>query len=134
MQALQMVHEIDPADEISAEVKHFVSDVEPLGAQILVAVYMRPEKTKGGIIVPDSTSGTRTEDRYQGKVGLVLKIGPLAFSEDDKHHWGDRVPKAGDWILYRVGDTFPFILGKRTCRFVEDVDVKAIVKRPDIVL
>lgn len=131
MQALKMLHVNDPAQEIKEELGTRVDALEPLGAQILVGVYVRPAKTAGGIILADSTIG---EDDYQGKVGLVLKLGPLAFHEDDTHRWGDSVPKVGDWIMYRVGDTFSCKIGKRTCRFVEDVDVKAIVQSPDAIL
>ncbi|MDE2467166.1 MAG: hypothetical protein KGL35_00040, partial [Bradyrhizobium sp.] len=97
MQALKMVHAVDPADEIRSEVGKLVDDIEVLGAQVLVAAYIRPERTAGGILLPDVPNSTRAEDEYQGKVGLVLKCGPLAFVEDDKHHWGSRIPKAGDW-------------------------------------
>jgi co-chaperonin GroES (HSP10) len=94
-------------------------------------VYERPDRTKGGVLLADRT---REEDLYQGKVGLVVKLGNLAFVEDESHVWGERKPKEGDWVCYRVGDTFPFIVGKRTCRFVQDVNVRAILHRPDIVL
>lgn len=129
--AIMMLHEIDPKLEINNEVKGLIDDVEPLGAECIIGIYVRPTKTKGGILLADNTKG---EDLYQGKIGLVLKKGPLAFQSDDTHHWGDKVPQVGDWVLFRIGDTFPFILGARSCRFVEDVNVKAIVHRPDIIL
>ena len=126
-----MTHTVDPKQEIMAEVNAVVESLHPLGAQVLVGTYIRPKMTAGGIHIPDSTQG---EDIYQGKVGLVLKLGPLAFKEDDTHKWGDRVPQVGDWVMFRVGDTFPCTLGKRAGRFVEDVDVKAILSKPDYVL
>lgn len=130
-QALEVVHARDPRDEILEAVGPYLGDIEPLGASVMVVVYERPDRTKGGILLADAT---REEDLYQGKVGLVVKLGTLAFVEDESHHWGARKPEAGDWVCYRVGDTFPFIVGKRTCRFVEDVNVRAILNRPDIVL
>lgn len=130
-QALEVVHERDPRDEIMEAVGPYLGDIEPLGASVMVVVYERPDRTKGGILLADRT---REEDLYQGKVGLVVKLGNLAFVEDEDHVWGGRTPKAGDWVCYRVGDTFPFIVGKRTCRFVQDVSVRAILHRPDIVL
>lgn len=131
MTALKMIHAVEPKQEILDEIGALIGDVEPLGAQVLVAAYVRPEKTAGGIILADNTRG---EDNYQGKVGLVLKLGPLAFADDAQHQWGARKPVVGDWVIFRVGDTFPTILGKRQCRFVEDVSVKAILARPDSVL
>jgi len=134
MQALKMVHTVDPAEEIRAEVQSYIEEIEVLGSQVLVAAYIRPEKTVGGIILPDTPNSARAEDEFQGKVGLVLKSGPIAFKDDDTHKFGDRIPQPGDWVLYRVGDTFPLKIGKRHCRFVEDVSIKAILKRPDSVL
>lgn len=133
--ALLMAHEVDPKTRIYDTMGAFVDEVTVMGAQLVVGVYMRPEKTRSGIIL---SADTRSEDRYQGKVGLVLKKGPLAFVEDDRHSFGERTPQVGDWIMFRVGDTFAFHLGgsndDNLARIVEDVDVKAILARPDIVL
>jgi len=38
-------------------------------SKVLVALYVRPAKTKGGIWLSDKTV---EEDRYQGTVGLVI--------------------------------------------------------------
>ena len=57
-----------------------LSGVEVFNTQVLVAVYIRPEKTSGGIIRPDSV---REEDKYQGKVGLLLKKGRTAFIDEE---------------------------------------------------
>lgn len=129
--ALEVEHDRDPKLEIMEAVAPYLADIEPLADIAMVAVYTRPDRTKGGILLADRT---RDEDLYQGKVGLVLKLGNLAFVEDENHTWGGRTPQVGDWVCYRVGDTFPFIVGERTCRFVRDVNVKAILHRPDIVL
>lgn len=130
--AIAMLHEVDPKQEILAEVKPYLADVEPLGTDVLLAMYIRPEKTKSGLYLPEN-KGARHEDQYQGKVGLVLKMGPAAFREDDSHVWGGRVPQVGDWIAVNVGDTWSCELGKRRCRIVEDVHCKLIVQRPDII-
>lgn len=127
--ALLMDHKVDPKQELLREVEPFLDDIDVLGAYLLVAIYKRPEKTASGIYMPGKA---RAEDEFQGKVGLVLKAGPTAFMEDETHHFTE-APVVGDWVLFNVGDTFGFELGERRCRFVEDVNVKAILKRPDIV-
>lgn len=128
--ALEVEHDGDPKQHIRDAVDPYLKDIEPLGSLVMVVVYERAKKTKGGILLADSTI---QEDHYQGKIGLIVKMGDLAFAEDDEHHWGVK-PQVGDWVCYRVGDTFPFIVGDRTCRFVQDVGIKAIVHRPDIIL
>lgn len=54
---------------------------EPTGWHVLCLMYVRPERTKGGIIL---THDTRREDVTQGRVGLVLQLGPEAFSDQEK--------------------------------------------------
>jgi co-chaperonin GroES (HSP10) len=130
--AMQMVHAKDPKAEILDEVGPFLKDVQPLGTGVLIGVYIRPNKTAGGIMLVD-TVGARREDAFQGKTALVLAMGEMAFTEDANHRWGGVIPKVGDWVAINVGDTWAFELGSRRCRVVEDVDVKLVLQRPDIV-
>lgn len=130
MQAVAMKHVVNPKLEIQKAVAPLVEKMTVLGPQVLIAVYIQPERTAGGIILTDQT---REENNYQGKIGLVLKVGPVAFHEDDDHKF-PIVPKVGDWVMFRVGDTFEFIIGKRKFRLAEDVSIKAILTDPDIVL
>lgn len=129
-QALPAYHATDPKDDIWAEVRPYLDGIRVLGARILVGVYVRPEKTKSGLLL---TARTLDEDRYQGKCGLLLAKGSLAFQDDATHRFGAVTPQVGDWVVFRVGDTFPFELGERRCRCVEDVDVQMIIDRPDSV-
>jgi co-chaperonin GroES (HSP10) len=129
-QAIAMLHKADPRSELQDKVDKLVGLIQPLGTGVMVAVYKRPARTAGGIILTDKT---KDEDDYQGKVGLVLKLGPIAFEDDATHRFGDAVPKPGDWIVYNVGETFSFELGSQRCRIIEDVSVRAIIDQPDIV-
>lgn len=129
--ALLMEHSVDPRLEIEKDVAEYIKGFEPMGALVVVGVYERPDKTKSGLYI---AAKTKEEDKYQGKVGLVLAMGPLAFQEDASHRWAGKLPQVGDWVVYRIGDTTGFELGERRCRFVEDVDIKAIVAQPDIIL
>ena len=58
----------------------WLDSIEIFHNQVLVATYIEPEKTRGGIIRPDRTLA---ENRFQGKAALVLKMGPLAFVDDN---------------------------------------------------
>lgn len=127
--AIKMTHAVDPRKALSEKAKTFIAKVRPLGARVLIATYMRPAKTAGGILL---TEQTLDEDRWQGKVGLVVALGPLAFKEDEHHIWGDLKPKLGDWVLVNVGDTRKLDMEKNPCRFVEDVHIQAIIDDPDV--
>lgn len=129
MPASLMVHSEDPAEELRAKIGD-ISKVDILHNQILVAVYVRPEKTKTGIFLADQT---RNEDRYQGKAGLVLKKGPLAFVDDDTNKFHGQNVEIGDWVFYRVSDGFPLILNGTLCRLLEEVHVKGKIPSPDVV-
>ena len=119
----------DPANEIRKRIGD-ISQIEVLHNQILVGVYIRPEKTKGGILL---TPQTRDEDRYQGKAGLVLKKGPLAFVDDDNNKFHGQNVDIGDWVFYRVSDGFPLVLNGTLCRLLEEVHVKGKIPSPDVV-
>lgn len=128
---LRMEHEDDPRREIIAAIGD-IAGIEVMHNQVLIALYRRPDKTKGGIFLSDVT---RKEDEYQGKVGLVLKKGPLAFVDDAHSKFGGQDVAVGEWIGIRPGDGWPVALmgteGKVECRMVEDVHIKMRLSAPD---
>jgi len=111
--------------------------------EVLLAIYQRPEKTAGGIIL---TQNSLKEDLYQGKVGLVIKIGASCqFERKD--------PKTGitygipvslyDWVLVRPSDTWALDVNgdpntfKREdfvpCRLVYDDQIRGKVAHPQVI-
>lgn len=132
---LQVIHDRDPREAVWQDVGEHIKGIEPLCAGVLLIMYERgmggEARTKSGIFLPDQTT---SEDKYQGKAGLVVKLGPIAFTDDASHQWGDMIPQVGDWVIVNVGDSFPFDLpNKRRARIVDDVSVKAIIQQPDAV-
>lgn len=85
--------------------------------RVLVASYVASVITPGGIYKPQKTLD---EDRYQGKCGLVLAMGPAAFKfEEDPH--GKLAPKIGQWVLYRPADSWEVGVGEGApCRVIYD--------------
>lgn len=114
-----------------------LSDYDIFHNLVLVATYVPPETTKGGIILADRTLD---EDRFQGKVGLVLKVGPLAFVDDAKTQFGKKKVEPGDWVIYRPSDAQELFIRDRRqmnaglpCRLIEDVFIKATVADPTLI-
>lgn len=100
-----------------------------IGNQLLVGIYVREKM--GSIIVADST---KQEDIYQGKVGLILKTGPKAFDRDWQKLYGDNViPKAGDWVTFKVYDSWQQKINGEPCRQMNDDQIRAVVSNPDMV-
>lgn len=127
MPPMKMAHDADPSKEILETVGD-LSELEIFNNQILVGIYIRPQKTKGGIILTDATVD---EDRYQGKVGLVLKVGASAF-QDEKGQWFKNVDiKVGDWVVFRPSDGWAIAVNGAPCRILEDYSVRARVQHPD---
>jgi co-chaperonin GroES (HSP10) len=124
-------HEEDPRLPLMRDLGN-LDHIKLFNNQILVAIYKRPERTKGGIIRIDST---RKEDEYQGKVGLVLKTGPLAFEDDDRNQFHGQRVEPGDWVGYRVQDGWTLIVngpgGAIPCRVLEDVHIRIGLTSPD---
>lgn len=127
MPFMTMDHEVDPADSIRKEMGD-ISSVEVFNNQVLVAVYIRPQKTKSGIIL---TNQTTDEDRYQSKVGLVLKKGPQAF-EDISGQWFNGLNiEENDWIVFRPSDGWNITVNNVLCRIIDDVNIRGRVDQPD---
>ena len=124
---ITMHHEVDPKDVLLKELGD-ISGVELLNTQVLVAVYIRPEKTKGGIIM---TTKARDEDRYQSKVGLILKTGPSAFVDEDGKWFSNLDLKAGDWIVFRPSDGWNVTVNGVLCRMFDDTAIRARIPHPD---
>ncbi len=104
-----------------------LSNYEVFHNQILVAVYVRPEKTSGGIIRPGSNV---QEDEYQGKVGLVVKIGPTAFLDSDDETFQGQNVQIGDWVVFRVGDGWQLTIRDTACRILTDRTIRMRIKTP----
>lgn len=127
---LKMFHEKEPADVIRDDVGD-ISGYEPFHNLVLVGIYERPEKTRGGIIL---TEKTKSEDRYQGIVGLVLKVGPAAFKDDAANKFHGQSVSPGDWVVFRSSDAAQTLsLNGKLCRVLEDSQIKGRVSHPDLV-
>ena len=124
-----MSHDEDPKDIILRE----LGDIEKLKVfhnEVVVAVYLRPEKTKSGIFLTDSH---RDEDRHQSKVGLVVKMGPEAFNDPNGNWFRDMDVKLYDWVVYRPSDGWTITINNVLCRALKDTNVRGSVPQPDMV-
>ena len=83
---------------ITDEEEEVTPDVLPElpGFHVLVRPVSVKEKTKGGILIPNST---KEDMSYLTTVGKVIKIGNLAYNDTDKFPKGPWC-KEGDYICY----------------------------------
>ena len=129
MPFMRMEHDADPKAVILDQMGD-ISDIEIFHNQVLVAVYVRPEKTKSGLYI---SSQTRDEDKYQGKVGLIIKKGEDAFN-DPSGKWFKGVSiDTNDWIVFRPSDGWSITVHGQLCRLLDDTDIRGRIPAPDSV-
>jgi hypothetical protein len=129
MPPMKMVHSVDPAKEIWQNVGD-LSKFKLAGNQVLVGIYLRPDKTQSGLYLAQTT---RDEDMHQGKSGLCLLKGPSAFVSDTNYDFNDFDVEIGEWIASWVSDGRKIIIGKQLCRILEDHHVRLKIPTPDSV-
>lgn len=102
---------------------------EVLHAQVLVAHYVKPAKTKGGIILTDTNV---KEDRYQGNIFLVVATGPAAFKDDNIAKFHGKKLKKGEWVMAMASDGIAMDINGVPCRLYQDSRILMKVKNPEI--
>lgn len=128
MPNVAMLHEVDPRKEILAKIGNSLDGFEILNNEVLLAIYMRPKMTKGGIML---TPRVLDEDKYQGKVGLVVKVGPSCDFPT--------VPIAlHDWVMIKASDSLALDLlatddKEINCRLVMDKYIRVKLQTPGMV-
>jgi len=104
-----------------------ISGITVLRDQVLIAVYIRPEKTPGGVYRPVDNI---KEDELQGKVGLIVKAG-LEATE-----YGDDTPPScgvGDWVVFTTNQGAAMTVNGVACRLVAYSLLRMKVSSPDMV-
>lgn len=115
----------DPREALTKAIGKFNDEVLHNG--VLVATYIQPAKTAGGIYMADSTL---QEDIYQGSVGLVIALGPAAFKDDPIAKFHGKSLKLGDWVLYQPSDGLSMEINKVPCRLFQDTRILMRVETP----
>ena len=130
--AIKQRQEYDSKQEILDKLGD-LSTVEIAHNEVLLAIYRRPEKTAGGIIL---THNNLKEDVYQGKVGLVVKMGPGCQFTNVKI-------ELYDWVVVRPSDTWALDINGHPdalkhedfvpCRLVFDDRIRMRVASPEMI-
>ena len=102
----------------------------PSGWRILVLPFTPKEKTKGGLLIAQETLDKL---RIAVNCGYVLKIGPLAYKDDEKFKTGPWC-KEKDWVIFAryAGSRLPIKGGE--VRILNDDEVLGTISDPEAVL
>ena len=103
---------------------------EPSGWRILILPFTPPERTKGGLIL---SQDTLDRGRITTNVGYVLKLGPLAYQDEEKFKTGPWC-KEKDWVIFAryAGSRLPIEGGE--LRILNDDEVLGTVKDPSSII
>jgi chaperonin GroES len=102
----------------------------PTGWRILVLPYAGPKKTKGGILLSDTTQETI---QMTTVCAYVLKMGDLCYKDKQKFPEGPWCKK-GDWIIFGryAGSRFKIEGGE--VRILNDDEIIAKINNPEDIL
>jgi len=129
MSNVKMLHDIDPKEKLKAQIGDLTS-LEVFNNQVVIAIYTRPERTKGGIFL---TPNAQSEDKIQSKVGLVVKMGPEAFMDERGKWFADVEINVGDWVVFRPSEGWNITINDVACRMLDDVNIRCRVQNPDMI-
>lgn len=118
----------DPKAYLLKRCQKFMNAIQMDTNNIMVATYVLPEMTKlrgpGGtsvsFYVPDKVS---REVEWQGRVGLLIARGPLAWKSDKRVDFGSTMHEIGEWVCYDRQDGRQISINRVHCRRLKDVDV-----------
>ena len=99
---------------------------EPTGWRILIALLKADEKTEAGIYKPVEVLNYETVGSI---VGLVLKVGSLAYKDEKKFPDGPWC-EPGDYILMRSYSGTRISVRGQEFRLINDDTVEAVVSDP----
>jgi co-chaperonin GroES (HSP10) len=103
---------------------------EPSGYRLLVLPFTPKDKTKGGILIAQETLDKL---RIAVNCGYVIKVGPLAYKDEEKFSSGPWCKK-GDWVIFAryAGSRLPIEGGE--VRILNDDEVLGTIKNPEAIL
>ena len=102
----------------------------PTGYRMLILPYAGPKKTKGGILLSDTTQETI---QMTTVCGLVLKMGNLCYRDTEKFPLGSWC-KLNDWVIFSryAGSRFKIEGGE--VRVLNDDEIISTIKNPRDIL
>ena len=103
---------------------------QPTGWRLIVLPFKMDEKTKGGIIMNESTL---EKQQVASQCGNVLAMGPQCYTDKERYPEGPWC-KVGDWVIFvRYAGSRIQIEGGEI-RLLNEDEILATVKNPEDIL
>jgi hypothetical protein len=125
---------VDPKSFLLSRCEVWMKNIHWFGNSVIAATYYLPafEVLPGGKRLYRSQQ-SQDEALWQGKVGLVLGKGPLAFVDDDRNKFKGQDVKVGEWIMWDIHDARQTTVNRVHCRWIPDVRILGTVDDPKLV-
>jgi len=118
----------DPQQVVLDRILPLIEGLHLYRNEVLVVTAPNRAKSKGGIIFVDKT---QREQRFQGKIGLVVALGEIAFNDKDIWPNEETRPVVGTWVFFRTADTSECAIGGYSCRFIDDDKIRGCCPNVD---
>ena len=102
----------------------------PTGWRILVLPFKQKEKTKGGLVLAETTL---EKQQVASQVGLVMAMGPQCYKDKERYPEGPWC-KVNDWVMFAryAGSRIKIEGGE--IRLLNDDEVLATIDSPEDIL
>jgi len=113
----------------------WLDNIEVYHNWIITATYYLPDWDEIGNTGLKLYRSDKAHDEalWQGKVGLVIAKGPLAFQNDHNVDFRGQNVEIGDWVVYDIMEGRQFTVERIHCRRLKDTQVVMRVKDPRII-
>src|SRR5262245_18678344 len=124
----------DPRAFLLAKCNDFMGNIELFHNRVMLATYYLPafQELPGGIRF-HRADVTLDEATWQGKVGLVIAKGKLAFMDDERVKFYGQNVDIGDWVYFDRHDGRQLTINRVHCRSIRDVEIVGKVRDPNLV-
>ena len=102
----------------------------PTGWRILILPYRGQGKTEGGILLADKTL---EQQQVSTQVGYVLKVGSLAYKDENKFPSGPWCAEK-EWVMFARYSGSRFNIDGGEVRILNDDEILARISNPEDVL
>ena len=103
---------------------------QPTGWRIMVLPFKMKEKTKGGIVLAETTL---ERQQVASQVGLVMAMGPQCYKDKERYPEGPWC-KVGDWVVFARYAGARIEIEGGEVRLLNDDEVLATVQDPTDIL
>lgn len=126
-------HTVDPREAILSKIGNVPEELVQF-SRIVVAIYQPPmvDKTAGGVYLTDKMRKEDLEEYYwQGKVGLIVALGPQAYVDDDTYKFHGQKNQVGDWVWFVPSNGSAVEVHEVMCRVFTERDIIGKIDHPD---